>query len=311
MSDYLELLREKTEAGDLNSILKANLGGYTKKSVLEYLSFVKKQQQSLREAYTAELERLKGKKEALQTENAGLQSRLDSAEADFRRASEAEKAQLQAEYAALEKDMDEAVARIKADEERFAQLEREKEAEAQQSQAAQQTASATALLLDSAQARAEELNRSLARKESELEALRETAAQLRSQLAEDKSAPLREQLTEQAHTVSLLKQEIALRDRELENRAARLETLRVQTEHQREAAEAAAQHLQEQAEQNAWLLAENEALGQRLERETAETLSLTRENARLRASNAILQQRLEAAALLRPTPDGAEDARTP
>lgn len=311
MSDYLELLREKTEAGDLNSILKANLGGYTKKSVLEYLSFVKKQQQSLREAYTAELERLKGEKEALQTENAGLQSRLDSAEADYRRASEAEKAQLQAEYAALEKDMDEAVARIKADEERFAQLEREKEAEAQQSQAAQQTASATALLLDSAQARAEEMNRSLARKESELEALRETAAQLRSQLAEDKSAPLREQLTEQAHTVSLLKQEIALRDRELENRAARLETLRVQTEHQREAAEAAAQHLQEQAEQNAWLLAENEALGQRLERETAETLSLTRENARLRASNAILQQRLEAAALLRPTPDGAEDARTP
>ena len=311
MSDYLELLREKTEAGDLNSILKANLGGYTKKSVLEYLSFVKKQQQSLREAYTAELERLKGEKEALQTENAGLQSRLDSAEADFRRASEAEKAQLQAEYAALEKDMDEAVARIKADEERFAQLEREKEVEAQQSQAAQQTASATALLLDSAQARAEEMNRSLARKESELEALRETAAQLRSQLAEDKSAPLREQLTEQAHTVSLLKQEIALRDRELENRAARLETLRVQTEHQREAAEAAAQHLQEQAEQNAWLLAENEALGQRLERETAETLSLTRENARLRASNAILQQRLEAAALLRPTPDGAEDARTP
>lgn len=311
MSDYLELLREKTEAGDLNSILKANLGGYTKKSVLEYLSFVKKQQQSLREAYTAELERVKGEKEALQTENAGLQSRLDSAEADYRRASEAEKAQLQAEYAALEKDMDEAVARIKADEERFAQLEREKEAEAQQSQAAQQTASATALLLDSAQARAEEMNRSLARKESELEALRETAAQLRSQLAEDKSAPLREQLTEQAHTVSLLKQEIALRDRELENRTARLETLRVQTEHQREAAEAAAQHLQEQAEQNAWLLAENEALGQRLERETAETLSLTRENARLRASNAILQQRLEAAALLRPPLDGAEDARTP
>ncbi len=297
MSDYLELLREKTEEGDLNSILKPNLGGYTKRSVLEYLTFVKKQQQSQRDTYATELQRLQAEKESLQSENARLQVQLQTAEADYRRQKDAEVGSLQEKYAALEKDMDEALERIRADEARYQQLQTEKESETLNAQAARQSASATAALLDSARAQAEELNQTLVEKESELETLREQEQELRAQLAEDRTSDLRTQLEALIRQTSLLEQEIALRDRELENRALRLETLTRQAENAARTAETIQAALQDRGEQLEWLQAENAALGQRLQAQTEETLSLARENARLQASNGIFRRRLEAAEL--------------
>ena len=297
MSDYLELLREKTEEGDLNSILKPNLGGYTKRSVLEYLTFVKKQQQSLRETYAAELQRMQGEKESLQGENARLQAQLQTAETEYRRQADAEINRLREEYAALEKDMDEALERIRADEARYQQLQAEKESETLNTQAARQNASATAALLDGARAQVEELNQALAGKESELEALREQERDLRAQLAEDRTSDLRTQLEALIKQTSLLEQEIVLRDRELENRALRLETLTRQTENAARTAETIQAALQDRGEQLEWLQAENAALGQRLQAQTEEALSLARENARLQASNGIFRRRLEAAEL--------------
>ena len=45
MSDNLvKSLREKTEEADLDTILKTTLGGYTRKSVREYISILRRQQ---------------------------------------------------------------------------------------------------------------------------------------------------------------------------------------------------------------------------------------------------------------------------
>lgn len=66
MSDSTLLsLREITGDGDLNCILKSSIGGYTKKSVKEYLSTMKTQQQNLKAAYDLELVRLRSEKDEL------------------------------------------------------------------------------------------------------------------------------------------------------------------------------------------------------------------------------------------------------
>ena len=68
MSDSTLLsLREITGDGDLNCILKSSIGGYTKKSVKEYLSTMKTQQQNLKAAYDLELVRLRSEKDELLT----------------------------------------------------------------------------------------------------------------------------------------------------------------------------------------------------------------------------------------------------
>lgn len=61
----LNSLREITGEGDLNCILKSSLGGYTKKSVKEYLSTMKTQQDNLKAAYDLELIRVRSEKDEL------------------------------------------------------------------------------------------------------------------------------------------------------------------------------------------------------------------------------------------------------
>ena len=40
--NIVEMIRDKSEEADLNQLLKSSFGGYTKKSVQEYLSRVRK-----------------------------------------------------------------------------------------------------------------------------------------------------------------------------------------------------------------------------------------------------------------------------
>ena len=53
MNDNLvEMLREKTEEADLNSILKSTLGGYSRKSVQEYITILRQQQSDMKLSFS-------------------------------------------------------------------------------------------------------------------------------------------------------------------------------------------------------------------------------------------------------------------
>jgi len=78
---FVSDLRGITEEGDLNTILKTTIGGFTKKSVQEYLSFVKSQQQGLKEEYLKELSRIQAEKEALERDMDEALTRIKSDEA--------------------------------------------------------------------------------------------------------------------------------------------------------------------------------------------------------------------------------------
>lgn len=296
MSDqFVDMLREKTEEGDLNSILKSGLGGYSKRSVSEYLAFVNRQQQDLKAAYLSEVQRLEGEKESLRSALCAAQEQAEKAQSEWQVRCAEETAQLREEYAALEKDMDEAVARIQDDAEKLRRMETALAAEKQNTEQARQSAATGRLLLDAAGAKTEELEKQLDAQNAEIVRLRETEQSLKEALAEDTASELNLQIQELMGSVELLQSEVAIRDRELENRAARLETLTRQEQSNHCALEELQKELQERREQNERIECENDGLGERLKEQMEQSISLSREISRLKAAGAILQRRLDAA----------------
>ena len=291
--NVVDILREKTGEGDLDSILKSSIGGYTKRSVMEYLAFVKKQQQNLREAYTAEIERIQGEKDELLGEVNALQEREKHAEEAFRQRVEEEKAQVREEYAALEKDMDEALTRIKEDELKLSRSAEELAAEQLKTAQVRQEVDTREARLNTANRTISELEAKLSAKNQELADQQETARILRESLAEDISGQLRDQIQTLMQSVEQLQKEISLRDQELENRAKRIELLTGQERSNHAALEELQSRLTRQMEQNEWAESENEGLAEQLRTQMEQSVSLSRENARLKAANAILQRRLD------------------
>ena len=291
--NVVDILREKTGEGDLDSILKSSIGGYTKRSVMEYLAFVKKQQQNLREAYTAEIERIQGEKDELLSEVNALQEREAHAEEAFRVRAEEEKAQLREEYTALEKDMDEALTRIKEDELKLNRSAEELAAEQLKTAQVRQEVDTREAQLNTANRTISELEARISAKNQELADQQETARVLRESLAEDISGQLRDQIQTLMQSVEQLQKEIGLRDQELENRAKRIELLTGQERSNHAALEELHSRLTRQMEQNEWAESENEGLAEQLRTQMEQSVSLSRENARLKAANAILQRRLD------------------
>ena len=70
-------MREKTEEADYNNILKSSLGGYTKKSVREYLSMINSQNTRLKENCSEEIRKIAADKDAVAEELAAVQALLE------------------------------------------------------------------------------------------------------------------------------------------------------------------------------------------------------------------------------------------
>ena len=291
--DFVGKLREITEEGDLDSILKSSFGGYTKKSVMEYLSFVKKQQQKTKDAYTDVLAQLQQERDALQAETETLKAGQNAAAEELQQKLKAQAACMEAERAALEADMNEALERITSDGEKLHALEVTLEEQRQKAEQYQQETATSRLLLDAANAKIEDQRSELEEKAAALAEQKKTEQGLRAALAEDKTAELRERIRTLMGEVELLQNEVTLRDRELENRALRLETLTKQEQSNHAALEELRQRLQAQTEQNEWIECENDELGKRLQEQMEQGIALGRENSHLKAANAILQRKLD------------------
>lgn len=87
------LLRQRTETEELKQHLKTTVGGYTKNSVMEYLTELRKRQQSSSETFNQNMQILLEEKENLKTENEKLLMQISQAKADFLRLAESRKLQ--------------------------------------------------------------------------------------------------------------------------------------------------------------------------------------------------------------------------
>ena len=266
MSDNaLEDLRDRTEENDIESFLKPSLGGFTKKSVLEYLSYLKKQQQDQKDAFAEELRHLQSDKENLLKESASLEA-----------------------------DLNEAIARITADEDELGQCRQKLEEEQKKTEAALSTASKAHALFESANAKNEELNQvifELMNAPGEKQTEQTDASPL---LPEVDMSETDSQLTALLSSAESMKAAVALQVEALGEEAKKLEEIT-----RGKLCELLGQNgeLREEVkklkEQNELLENEKEELSRRIEELNEQNLALGRENSRVKAANIMYQRKLK------------------
>lgn len=269
MSDNLvKSLREKTEEADLDTILKGSLGGYTRKSVREYLSMLRRQQHDLQQSFAEELQLAQTDRERLSLELDEAQARMAAAENALANAKP-----LMDKAAALEKDLDEAILRIQSD----------------------------ATLLDQRQQALQDalqdcdiLRAQLAQREAELAALRQEMESSVPACDMLSANPVAEtaSTTEQPETVHL---QLAMLTRERENAEKRMESVIRQEKRLFEALDECRTELENRRDQNLCLEAENKALSLRLSEQMWQNISLDREITHIRAMNENLKAKLDVA----------------
>lgn len=269
MNDNLvEMLREKTEEADLNSILKSTLGGYSRKSVQAYITILRQQQSDMKLSFSAELERVQAERDHLLRELAEARNRAEAAEEAL------ENAQTMMEKAAgLEKDMEEAVERIQADavrlEEQKSQIDALRAELAQVS--APQVPAAEGLVED---APADEVQSMPAGEED----------------AQDKPVGVLD-LMNRPETMQI---QLAMLTRERETTANRMAGILRQQDSLFDALAECRSELEARREQSEWMEAENNELSRRLSEQIGQNIALNREIVHIKAVNETLRRRLDA-----------------
>lgn len=260
MSDNLvKSLREKTEEADLDTILKTTLGGYTRKSVREYISLLRRQQYDMQQSFSQELQLSQTERERLACELEEANGRACAAEETLNQAKP-----LMEKVAGLEKDMDEAVARIQSD----AALLEQQSAELQRLRSE----------CDGLRAQLEE---------REAEPTPPTVDVLPAQPAPETPAP-----TERPETMQL---QLAILTRERETAEKRMESVIRQEKRLFQALDECRTELENRRDQNQCLEAENKALSLRLSEQMWQNISLDREITHMRTMNENLKAKLDAA----------------
>ena len=276
MSENLvKTLREKTEEADLDTVLKTAFGGYTRKSVREYIAVLRQQQHDMQQSFLEELQLYQTERERLARELEETRQQLE----DTHNAQE--------RLTGLEKDMEEAIVRIQDDAARLEQLNRELE---EQKDQAQQLRGEREDLLARAEAA-----------EAELLALRQVQDAKTDQSAvqtEPAERPADEPqmgqavLMEQAETMQI---QLAMLTRERETSTKRLERVIRQEKRLFEALNECQAELESRREQNLCMEAENKALSLRLSEQMWQNISLNREITHMRTMNENLKCKLDAA----------------
>ena len=82
--EAVDLLRQKSEDVNLDSYLKSSFGGYTKKSVKEYLSVLRKNQQKMTDTFNKNHQDLFEEKEKLRKNYEVLQGRLAKVQMEYK-----------------------------------------------------------------------------------------------------------------------------------------------------------------------------------------------------------------------------------
>lgn len=257
-------LRSITEEADLGTFLKPTVGGYTKKSVLEYLAYLKKQQQDAKDAYTEELSRLQAEKERLAQENK-----------------------------TLDDDLKEAVERITKDEAELEQSNKELTALRDKAEKSSKKAEELGVLYEEASSKNEELTAALAEISSEQQKMPRRAAEIKLPTSKE-TADADEKMQALIKNTEDLQAEMAARTAALGEQMLTLDALyREQISTCREAVATMRGELREQLDQNALLESERDGLTKRVGEVLEQNLFFEKENTRLKAENVLLQRRLE------------------
>ena len=304
MNDNLvKTLREKTEEADLDTILKTTLGGYSRQSVREYISMMRRQQYDMQQSFAEETQ-------LSQTERDRLARELAEAKACAAAAEEAlENAKpLMEKAAGLEKDMDEAVERIREDEARLEQLRQELEEQKAEVRRVQSERDALHARLEREEEKNKALQQELEKRAGEMAVQESGVTEHAAERPETRGSAGVTDLAERSETMQI---QLAMLTRERESAAKRMESVIRQEKSLFRALRECQAELENRRDQNQCMEAENNELSRRLSEQVWQNIALNREIIRMRTTNENLKRRLDAA-LEQPvkhnTPDGSQDA---
>lgn len=277
MKDNLvEMLREKTEEANLDTILKTTFGGYSRKSVQEYIAMLRRCQNDMQQSFTEKLELVQAEKDRLAGELADAKMRAAAAEGAL-----AEAKPLMEKAAGLETDMDEAVERIQADGERLEELRQALEQQKAETESLRTERDGLLARLEKEEARA-----------PSGEAGQETQEEPDGEDPEEKDGKGVLDLFERPETMQI---QLAILTRERENTSRRMENILRQENSLFQALNECRAELEDRRDQNQWMEAENNELSRRLSEQMGQNIALNREITHMRALNESLKRRLEAA----------------
>ena len=277
MNDNLvKMLREKTEEADLDTILKTTFGGYSRKSVRDYISMMRQQQYDMQQSFSEELQLSQAERDRLTRELAEANERAAAAEEALENAKP-----LMEKAAGLEKDMDEAIERIQAD----------------------------AARLEQGEAEARALKQELEQRTAE-PAVRKSEAPQAEPFAENPEPRSGTGVIDLAERPETMQIQLAMLTRERENTAKRLESVIRQERSLFQALNECRAELENRRDQNQCMEAENKELSRRLSEQVWQNISLNREITHMRTMNESLKRKLETAlegSVKHNTPNGSQD----
>ena len=305
MNDNLvKMLREKTEEADLDTILKTTFGGYSRKSVRDYISMMRQQQYDMQQSFSEELQLSQAERDRLTRELAEANERAVAAEEALENAKP-----LMEKAAGLEKDMDEAIERIQADAARLEQLRQELEQQKAELQRIQSERDALRAQLEQGEAEASALKQELEQRTAE-PAVRKSEAPQAEPFAENPEPRSSTGVIDLAERPETMQIQLAMLTRERENTAKRLESVIRQERSLFQALNECRAELENRRDQNQCMEAENKELSRRLSEQVWQNISLNREITHMRTMNESLKRKLETAleeSVKHNTPNGSQD----
>ena len=307
-NNIVDVLRDKTDEADLDQILKSQMGGYTKKSVQDYLAQLKRQQQRSTESFNRDMQALLEEKESLQAENAQLKNRLTKVVTDYKMLSDqvaAVKAgdthvtmedviQLRGHVRVLEKEKQESLAKIK---------QAEKSAEQKQHIIGDKNRLIDQLkqesimyqeMLSHARSEKETLQKTVTEQSTQIDQLQGEVHFLKAIVSDGNVSQLNGRIDELTGDVEKLNSELAIRNREAQNYIKQIETLTQQGNVNRTVNDELKGSLDNALMQNEKMEAENTLLHKELERSMKDNLEMMRAQSDLRVQVAVLTRQLDA-----------------
>ena len=307
-NNIVDVLRDKTDEADLDQILKSQMGGYTKKSVQDYLAQLKRQQQRSTESFNRDMQTLLEEKESLQAENAQLKNRLTKVVTDYKMLTDqvaAVKAgdthvtmedviQLRGHVRILEKEKQEALSKIK---------QAEKSAEQKQHIIGDKNRLIDQLkqesimyqeMLSHARSEKETLQKTVTEQSTQIDQLQGEVHFLKAIVSDGNVSQLNGRIDELTGDVEKLNSELAVRNREAQNYIKQIETLTQQGNVNRTVNDELKGSLDNALMQNEKMEAENTLLHKELERSMKDNLEMMRAQSDLRVQVAVLTRQLDA-----------------
>ncbi|NLJ31882.1 MAG: hypothetical protein GX424_09840 [Clostridiales bacterium] len=303
------MLREKTEEADLQQYLKSTFGGYTKNSVREYITILRKQQQATVDTFNSNLQALLEEKETLKASNEKLASRLTKVESQYQNLTEGmlmynlenkefsvqDIISLKNKISALEsseKAKDGKIRELNKELERQRYAMQEQGKELQQSK--QETRAQKELLVEE-KAKTCKQRDLVSQLSGTVEESRNEIKYLREIVSEGKVAELNKRIDELLVNASTQENIIAQRNKELEEKEKSIQTFHSENESLSQNIQSLSATVDKVLAQNVKMAALNKALAARLEETNKQIVSLIREKSDVTVEKMILGKKLDEA----------------